>query len=243
MLEKKKIHCNSCKCDTNHQLKSEHHKNDVDIEDIGGGHEQIVFYENIEYGFYVCLGCDTASIEQRYHCAGMHDENDDEIYSTSYSPERNNKYVREPKKFLHIDSRLKTTYNEIIKASNHNLETVCSMGIRALIEGICTQEGIDDHAAWGLKKKIQALKEKNNIPDGIIEALTSLKITGDDAAHRLMPTDKQSIMLSIDVIEALLTNLYEAKFDLAQKAELVRKAYDKKLQSQYESNNPATVQV
>lgn len=230
MLEKKKIHCNSCKCETNHQLKSEHHKNDVDTEDIGGSHEQIVFYENIEYGFYVCLGCDTATIEQRYHCAGMYDENGDEIYSTSYSPERNNKYVREPKRFLHIDNRLKTTYNEIIKASNHNLETVCAMGIRALIEGICTQEGIDDQAAWGLKKKIQALKEKNSIPDGIIEALTSLKITGDDAAHRLMPTDRQSIMLSIDVIEALLTNLYEAKFDLAQKADLVRKAHDKKLQ-------------
>lgn len=230
MLEKKKIHCNSCKCETNHQLKSEHHKNDVDTEDIGGSHEQIVFYENIEYGFYVCLGCDTATIEQRYHCAGMYDENGDEIYSTSYSPERNNKYVREPKRFLHIDNRLKTTYNEIIKASNHNLETVCAMGIRALIEGICTQEGIDDQAAWGLKKKIQALKEKNSIPDGIIETLTSLKITGDDAAHRLMPTDRQSIMLSIDVIEALLTNLYEAKFDLAQKADLVRKAHDKKLQ-------------
>jgi hypothetical protein len=228
--EKKKIHCNTCKRDTNHELKYEHHKNDYDVADMGGEHEQVIFYENIEYGFYVCLGCDTASIEERYHCAGMYNNNGDDVYSTSYSPERNNKYVREPKKFLHIDNKLKTIYIELIKASNNNLETMCSMGIRALLEGVCIQEGIGDDTAWGLKKKIEALKKKSNIPDGIIEALMSLKIIGDDAAHRLMPTDKQNINLSLDVIEALLINLYEAKFDLEHKANLVRKAHNKKMQ-------------
>jgi hypothetical protein len=160
----------------------------------------------------------------------MYDDEGNDVYSTTYSPERNNKYIREPKYFLHIDDKLKTTYIEIVKASNNNLNTVCSMGIRALLEGVCIQEGISDQDAWGLKKKIEFLKEKNNIPEGIIEALMSLKFIGDDAAHRLMPSDKDGIILSINVIEALLTHLYEAKFDLAQKAALVCKAHNRKMQ-------------
>jgi hypothetical protein len=46
----------------------------------------------------------------------------------------------------------------------------------------------------------------------------NLKFIGDDAAHRLMPPSKSQLRLSIDLLEALLTHLYEAKYDLEKKA-------------------------
>lgn len=105
------------------------------------------------------------------------------------------------------------------------------MGVRALLEGICVIEGIDDNVAWGLAKKIEKLKDTSNIPGSIIDGLNGLKFIGDDTAHRLNTTDKHTLSLSIDLLESLLTHLYGARIDLEQKAAMVREIHDKKSQS------------
>ena len=95
------------------------------------------------------------------------------------------------------------------------------MGIRALLEGICVEEGIIDDVAYNLGKKIEKLKTKHDIPDSIIEGIEGLKFIGDDAAHKLSSSDKNTLLISIELLEALLTHLYEAKFNLQHKAEKV----------------------
>lgn len=221
----KKIFCNTCKFDTNHEIKSQHDRSYEETY-TEYGRQHLCYYEYFVYKFLVCRGCDTASLEEKWTNDGMRNHEGEVIYSYEYSPQRNNLGVREAKRFLHIDKKLNDTYKEIITSQKAGLGIVTSMGIRALLEGICVTEGIDDKTAWGLKKKIEALSEKINIPSSIIDGLKGIKFIGDDAAHRLNASDKNSISLSIDLLEALLTHLYEAKFDLQHKAELVKKAHN-----------------
>ena len=165
-------------------------------------------------------------MEEKYNCALQWDSQGNDIYTYAQYPERTIK-KRDIKHFQHIDSKLNDAYKEIIRAHRQGLEIVSAMGVRALLEGICVSEGIDDDKAWGLNKKIDALQSSNKIPSSIVDGLKGIKFIGDDAAHRLAPSGKNSIDLSIDLLEALLTHLYEAKFDLEHKAERVKKDYYK----------------
>ena len=190
MTNRKKVYCNTCKGETHHDIKSSHDQSyHEEYEDHG--QKFLGYYEETEYFFLVCRGCDTATLEEKWTCAGMHDHNGEEIYSYNYHPKRKNLGEREIKRFHHVDEKLNETYKEIITASQQGLGIVTATGVRALLEGICVLEGIDDKKAWGLDKKIEQLKDVSNIPSSIIDGLKGIKFIGDDAAHRLNTTDKK----------------------------------------------------
>lgn len=217
MILKQKIFCNTCRNDTHHEMKYQHTRDYSEPEYLPDGSVVRGWYENYKYSLWVCLGCDTGTLVEMYHCAGMYDDSG-EVYSTDYHPPRKNTSDRLPKKFLHIDKKLKSAYEEIITSYKHGLYIICSMGIRALLEGICVHEGITDTEARSLNGKITKLKDNNRIPESIIDGLKQLKPIGDDAAHRLDVASQHYIGFAIDLLEALLTQLYEAKFDLELKA-------------------------
>ena len=229
MTDRVKVYCNTCKGDTNHDIKSTHDQSyHEEFEDHG--QRFFGYYEQTEFRFLICRGCDSATLQERWTCSGMHDHNGGDIYSYNYHPKRKNLGEREAKRFHHVDTKLNNSYKEIITAFQQGLEIVTAMGVRALLEGICVMEGIDDKAAWGLAKKIEKLKDSPNIPDSIIDGLNGLKFIGDNAAHRLNATDKHTLSLSIDLLESLLTHMYEARIDLERKAEMVRRTHNKKSQ-------------
>lgn len=230
MTDRVKIYCNTCKGETNHDVKSTHDQSyHEEFEDHG--QRFLGYYEQTEFRFLICRGCDSATLQEKWTCSGMHDHNGDDIYSYNYHPKRKNLGEREAKKFHHVDKKLNDSYKEIITAFQQGLGIVTAMGVRALLEGICVIEGIDDSVAWGLAKKIEKLKDAPNIPDSIIDGLNGLKFIGDDAAHRLNATDKHTLSLSIDLLESLLTHLYEARIDLERKAAMVRETHNKQKQS------------
>jgi hypothetical protein len=231
VTDKVKIFCNTCKGETNHEIKSTHcqcYQEEVDDH----GQKFKGYYEETEFSFLVCRGCDTATLQEKWTCAGMTDKNGDDIYSYNYHPIRKNRGEREVKQFHHVDKKLNDSYKEIVTAFQQGLEIVTAMGVRALLEGICLLEGIDDKAAWGLSKKIEKLKDSPNIPDSIVNGLNGLKFIGDDAAHRLNKTDKQTLSQSIDLLESLLTHMYEAPIDLERKAEMFKVNHSNKNQVQ-----------
>ena len=230
MTDQVKIYCNTCKGETNHDIKSTHDQSyHEEYEDHG--QTFLGYYEETEYRFLVCRGCDSATLEEKWTCSGMHDHNGEDIYSCNYYPKRKNLDEREAKRFHHLDKKLNDSYKEIITAFQQGLGMVTAMGVRALLEGICVIEGVDDNVARGLAKKTKKLKDAPNIPDSIIDGLNGLKFIGDDAAHRLNATDKHTLSLSIDLLESLLTHLYEARIDLERKAEMVRETHNEQRQS------------
>ncbi|MDN4501296.1 DUF4145 domain-containing protein [Alteromonadaceae bacterium BrNp21-10] len=230
MTNLKRIYCNTCKGDTKHEIKSTHDQSyHEEYEDHG--QKFLGYYEDTEFSFLVCRGCDTGALEEKWTCSGMHDHNGEDIYSYKYHPKRMNLGEREAKRFHHVDKKLNETYKEIITASQQGLSIVTAIGVRALLEGICVLEGIDDQKAWGLAKKIEHLKDVCNIPDTIIDGLKGLKFIGDDAAHRLNASDKHTLNLSIDLLESLMMHMYEAKLDLEHKAEKLKKTHNKQSQA------------
>ncbi|WP_146145656.1 DUF4145 domain-containing protein [Photobacterium damselae] len=168
-----------------------------------------------------CSGCDTACLEERYTHSGMYDANNDKIYGSIFSPERNLN-IRKPKRFLHINAKLNSVYNDIIKAFQVSLGIPTAMSIRSLLEAVCIDQGISDQQVWKFDKKIEKLQEVAGIPESIIEGLKSIKFIGDDAAHRLISPDKATLAFALDLLEALLVHLYEAKFELHLKAEQMK---------------------
>jgi hypothetical protein len=97
------------------------------------------------------------------------------------------------------------------------------MGLRALLEGICVEQGIDDKKAWGLEKKLRLLENEEHVDKDIIEGLTGLKFMGDDAAHRLKSSKKIELLVGINVMEDLLNSLYEIKNSLKKSSETLAK--------------------
>lgn len=227
---KTKIYCNICKGETNHDIKSTHAQSYLEeFEDHGQKFQG--YYEETEFRFLVCRGCDSATLQEKWTCAGMKDHNGGDLYSYNYYPKRKNLGERQAKKFHHVDIKLNNTYKEIITAFQQGLEIVTAIGVRALLEGICVVEGIDDKVAWGLAGKIEKLKDLSHIPNSIIDGLNDLKFIGDDAAHRLIATDKHTLTVSINLLESLLTHLYETRIDLERKADMVRKTHNKQKSS------------
>lgn len=229
MVTKKKLFCNTCKRDTNHEIKSTHDQTYYEEYEEHGQTSQ-GYYEKIQYCFVVCLGCDTATLEEKWTGSGMRDHNGDQIHSYNYYPKRKNLGEREIKRFHHVDKKLNETYKEIITAFQQGLGIVTAMGVRALLEGICVLEGIDDKKAWGLAKKIEKLQCVSDIPNSIIDGLRDIKFIGDDAAHRLNTPSKHTLGLSIDLLESLLIHMYEAKMDLERKAKMMKETHDKSKQ-------------
>lgn len=235
MTDRKKIYCNACKQDTNHILKGWHERNYVETDIDHDGDEYPVLRENWLYQFWVCLGCDTATMIEQYHCPDMplwHDKHGPiENRDTTYHPQRIYLNKRTEKTFLHIPSRLRKIYKEIIAAYQQEMNLLCAVGLRALLEGICISEGINDEIAYNLlpgkdpqKKpgKLNTLKDKCNIPQDIIDSLCKMAVFGNDATHKLDATSQHDISLAIDLIEALLTTLYEARLNLEYKAKSMK---------------------
>lgn len=94
------------------------------------------------------------------------------------------------------------------------------MGLRALLEGICVDMGIEDRKpTWSLEKKLDALAERSLVRKDIVDNLRNLKFMGDDAAHHREAPTEEELMLGIEVVEDLISFLHkESEHQLASGA-------------------------
>lgn len=210
-----KIFCNVCKLETNHELKTSHVRRESMCDDDGPE----IYWEEWTYKFWICRGCDTALLQEIYTDASMNAiEMGGQFFDVQVFPKPSFQ-VRIPRHFIHIDSKLNNTYHDVILSFNAGAEISCAMTLRALLEGVCVNKGIDDSVARGLEGKLEKLKDRNILSPNIVDTLLSLKFIGDDAAHRLEAPRNGEIRLAIDVIEDLLNFLYEAEYSLTKRAE------------------------
>lgn len=210
MTNRTKIYCNYCKGQTNHEIKAVHHTYHQEEHEING----ILYLEPIEeseWSFLVCCGCDAPTMEGKINDCGQE-------YENIYYPERKILHKRQKKAFRHLDRNLKKIYQEVFLAFEQELMIVTAMGIRALLEGICVSQGIDDQKGRSLHNKIEKLKELPQIPESIIDSLHQIKFIGNEAAHRLDHSDKDSLTKALDLLEALIFHLYEAPKNLEEKS-------------------------
>jgi hypothetical protein len=163
------------------------------------------------YRTWICRGCDSATLQESATLEQLFNNDTRKVVWTyAYHPKRMTEDL--PRKFF-ADTPLKMhmVYYEIVESFNTESKVLCAIGLRALLEAICVDKGITDKVAWGLKGKLAELEKRQHIPAGIVKKLESFKFMGDGAAHRLEVPDREDLKLAIEVMEGLLSFLYDLK--------------------------------
>ena len=210
--KRRRVYCNNCRRETNHELKGEHSTSWSDEH----------FSEMTAYRLLVCMGCECGVLQQEYSNSEMSywDEDNDqsvEFSDISYFPERS-QHDLAPKLYSKLKSTLTTLYKEAITCYNQKSPILCAAGLRALLEGICHDKKIKGK---NLKAKIEGLK--SILPNkNIIRNLHHLRFMGNEAVHELAAPKRTELTLAISLIEDLLNFLYELDYKASQLRELRR---------------------
>jgi hypothetical protein len=91
--------------------------------------------------------------------------------------------------------------------------TLCAIGLRALLEGICRDKGIE---GANIEERIDGLKRL--LPENIVTSLHSLRFMGNQAAHELDPPSSYDLYVALDICDELLSFLYELDYKTSRLA-------------------------
>lgn len=219
-----RILCNKCKVHTNHQslfsYKQEYsQENTPDM--------QIDFAEGV-WTLLQCAGCQTITCVEKW----MTSEDDPEMgHSVTYYPSRIKDRI-EAKTFFSVPRKPRRIYREIVESFNIEIFTLSAAGIRAVIEGVCSDKGILDgpievtkqdgtkamERKQNLAGKIEGLHEKGFLTKQHAQILHEHRFLGNEAVHELEQPSRDELKLAIEIIEHTLENIYE----LSDKAEELR---------------------
>lgn len=102
------------------------------------------------------------------------------------------------------DSVLKI-YRETIIAVNADARTLAGGGLRATVEAICKENGLD---SGSLQNKIDALAKMGLLTTGQAELLHEERYIGNAALHELATPSLEDIEDGLQIVEGLITTLY-----------------------------------
>jgi uncharacterized protein DUF4145 len=223
------ILCIACNSPTTHVLRARFYLRQTFVEALGDWEQieiasaALVPFGVHRYSIWQCAGCTTPTLETEYVYVGGSDlapgcedsldldyQNDD--VDKEFFPKRSLETIG-PKGFRNLNPELTRLYREIIACFNNGSFLLCTVGLRALIEGICDDKGIDGKLKFErrIDELIKFLPSVN-----VIEALHDLRIAGNDAAHRLEALTPDKAREAIDIMEDLLNFLYDLSYKASQ---------------------------
>lgn len=238
--------CPDCRKRTKHEIK------EVVIREI----EESGYSDSDEVGEYnvyskeedifqiiECRGCERISYRQ-FHLStpseGKPQRSDEKLF-----PMRDSNSIDFKDFGPKIPDKIKVLYREVIVTFNNKLGVLCAAGIRAVIEGICNEKGIEGgkviinqgglpvldvdgnpktKTSSNLDGKIEGLGEKGFITKNYAWTLHNLRFLGNQAVHQLDKPNEENLRLAIDIIEHTLSSIYEIQVKaekLAKKEEIV----------------------
>ena len=213
-----KLICPDCEIETRHIVLQS-----VDIK----GHEEYdkEFWISWEakYQTVQCQGCLSISFRIESSNSEDYDSRTGEPYlSESLYPKRN-KNSLQIKELLITPRNLRRIYREIIDSFNNETFTLCAAGLRSIIEGICSEEGIKDGPVEVQKKgggiktvrkrnlegKISALLERGALSRTNTDILHEHRFLGNEALHELSQPSQEELRLAIQIVEHTLETIFE----------------------------------
>jgi hypothetical protein len=176
--------------------------------------DEFVFVHVHRYSLWSCAGCTVPTAEWQLGEESTESQDSFEPTSdSSYFPPRLKGSIQ-AKAFRNLKPDMARLYSEVIACFNNDCLVTCTIGLRSLLEAICSDKGVSD---GNLEQRVNGLIKF--LPSlNIIEALHAVRLTGNSAAHRLEGVSRDDAALAIEVIEDLL-NLF---YDLDYKASRVR---------------------
>lgn len=222
-----RIFCSTCNTVTNHEVVKEFIK-EYTPENTP---EMNIDYAKSTWQIVSCRGCDNISFRELWVCSEDYDPYTGEAQETESIYPKRGKDELVAKPFYSVPIKLRRIYREVIDSYNYELYTLCTGGLRAIIEGICAAEGVIDgpveqtrggqrvfERKSDLRGKIEGLHEKALLTKKHAETLHEHRLLGNYALHELDIPSNQELRLAIEIIEHTLDNIYE----LQNKAEELR---------------------
>lgn len=127
------------------------------------------------------------------------------------------------KEYDNVPSNLQRIYEETITCFNNENLTLCGAGVRAIVEGLCKENGITGgkieikneqgeitkKRKKNLQGKINGLFEAGKLTKEYVEILHEHRFLGNTAIHELSISAKNDLRMAIEIVESVFISLYE----------------------------------
>ncbi len=196
----RKVVCSRCDTKTNHIVCSSVQLNwNFEEDDIQGSD----IYEIIR-----CSGCDAISF--RLSSSNSEDYDIDEEGNFSYSSSEEifpNRIMGRTalKEIYLLPDKIRSIYKETHAALCTKLKVLAGVGIRALVEAVCSEErAVGDN----LEKKIDNLVLKGTLTASNSKVLHKTRILGNRVIHEVLAASDSELDVAFDIVENLLETVY-----------------------------------
>ena len=218
-----KSYCSACTKETNHEV--------LEVEQLKDCDEDTDVWVQNTYQIISCLGCDNISFREELICSEDIDPNSGEPQPTINLYPKASENTLTAKSITGIPTKIRRIFRETIDCYNNDSFTLCSAGLRAIIDGICADKKINGTSRVDGKTGEPLLNEKtgklifNTLLEGKIiglhknsiltehhaSILHELRFLGNKAVHELDMPSREELKLSIEIIEHTLHNIYGLK--------------------------------
>ncbi|MCT4306075.1 DUF4145 domain-containing protein [Elizabethkingia anophelis] len=213
-----KVLCPSCKNITSHEVLTS-------INESGDEYwktEILVFSWRSDYEIIQCLGCETISFRKQTINSEEDGIDGDPLKDIYLFPLRGEEALV-IKDFYNVPCNLQRIYKETIESYNYQNYTLCGAGVRALVEGLCKENGISGGIVEFKKKDGTIVSKKTNNLEGKInglyqhgkltkqnaDILHEHRFLGNVAIHELSQPAREDLSLAIEIVESTFETLYE----------------------------------
>ena len=213
--ERLHVLCQNCKRRTNHTVLLS--ADESGAEDWGGGAH---YYWNTKFQIVQCQGCDAISF--RTESTNSEDMDEDGYAVTEAVYPRRTEETINARQFLNLPYKLKRLYGEVIESYNNGILLLCAGGVRAIVEGICKENHIENglvevevagettsRKESSLQGKIHGLYEKGILTKQNADVLHEHRYLGNNALHDLDAPSMQELALAINIVEHVLEAICE----------------------------------
>ena len=191
-----KIFCHSCGKRTNHSVLAKEEIKSHPDEDFHYGENHI---------FAKCNGCDALTYAIETWSEDDWNPHTGEMESTWKTYPRG-ATERKPIDDEHeLPAKIRAIYREVVGAMNAQLPVLAGIGLRAVIEAICKDQGIKGN---NLEKLIDGLATSGVLSKAQADILHSHRFLGNVAAHEIVSAQPRELVAAIEIAENILKTIY-----------------------------------
>ncbi len=159
------------------------------------------------YRIVECMGCN--SVKYMTSQARLDTWDDGEEFSINVYPDGVVSKTRRAAPFPENDSRLPDAvsrmYSETLGAINAGSRTLAAVGLRATVEAICLDKGVDER---DLEKKIDALVGAQHLSKPEADFMHEQRYLGNAAVHEMQTPDPSILESGLEIVEHLISAMY-----------------------------------
>jgi hypothetical protein len=167
-------------------------------------------YYHSEEIFYLieCNGCETISFRKEEHDFESMIQTGPDDYEHDITVEVFPHYIEGHNPIetvFKIPRIVENIYKESLLAIQEGAFTLAGLGLRATIEAICNERNI---TGKNLQVRINNMHRQGIASKSDIDRLHAIRFMGNDAAHEIKKANKQSVLISLKIVEHILMSIY-----------------------------------